>query len=370
MQKNLLITTCGTSLLSNNLNADRKEINRLANAGESSISLDDKQYLDKILESQREVLFGNNFQKAKELSAELNVIIAFSSGKLPTPCKEDQNILIHTQTYQGKIVAGLLNEYLRSKGCLSYTKEIEELNTKSLTDFKNGISSLISWCHEVLPEYKKAGFRIVFNINGGFKSLQGFMQTLGMFYADELLYIFEGSNQLLRIPRLPVEMESSVEIAVKDNLEVFRKLGIRGTTMPKVAVETMPESFLYEIDGEVELSNWGQLVWERYRKKIYGENLLPPLGYVGFSRSGMKDKDDLDKAFFVTYNERMDDLFQYFQSGKKLCVKRLDYKQLKGNPCPPSTHECDLSSNRGAWRIFGHEESNTFMVDRIGPGLH
>lgn len=371
MHKTLFITTCGTSLISNNATKeDRQRLNKLANAQESNLSNDDKKFLDDKLENQKEVLFADGFEKAKELSAELNVLITHALGKMPTPNKEDEHRLIHTDTYQGRIVAELLNDYLIKKGCKSSTKQIEDLNTKSLSDFKNGISSLISWCEATLPGYKSSGYKIIFNLNGGFKSLQGFMQTLGMFYADELLYIFEGGNQLLHIPRLPIELESSVKEAIKTNLNVFRRLGIRGMTMKKDAVKTVPESFLYEMGEEVELSNWGQLVWERCKSKFYSEKILQPLGHISYSKSGKISLNNLDKSFFANYNERLDDLFLYFESNKANCLKRLDYKQLKKNPCPPSTHECDLSADKGAWRIFGHEESNTFVIDNIGRGLH
>ena len=147
MHKTLFITTCGTSLLSNKFSEDeRKRLNKLANAQESNLSNDDKKFLDDKLENQREILFQDGFEKAKELSAELNVLITYALGKLPTPNKEDEHRLIHTDTYQGRIVAELLNDWLIKKGCKSSTKQIEDLNTKSLSDFKNGISSLISWC--------------------------------------------------------------------------------------------------------------------------------------------------------------------------------------------------------------------------------
>ena len=371
MQKTLFISTCGTSLLSNKFSEDeRKRLNKLANAQESNLSNDDKKFLDDKLENQKEILFKNGFEKATELSAELNVLVTYALGKLPTPNKEDLHVLIHTDTYQGKIVAELLNDWLIEKSCKSSTKQIEDLNTKSLSDFKNGISSLISWCEATLPGYKNSGYRIIFNLSGGFKSLQGFMQTLGMFYADELLYIFEGNNQLLRIPKLPIELESCVEEAIKTNLSVFRRLGIRGMTMKKDSVKTVPESFLYEMGEEVELSNWGQLIWERCKRKFYSEKILQPLNHISFSPSGQKSLNNLDKSFFANYNERLDDLFLYFESNKANCLKRLDYKQLKKNPCPPSTHECDLSADKGAWRIFGHEEGNTFVIDNISTGLH
>lgn len=371
MQKTLFITTCGTSLLSNKFSEDeRKRLNKLANSQESNLSNDDKKFLDDKLENQKHLLLNNGFEKAKELSAELNVLVTYALGKLPTPNKEDEHRLIHTDTYQGRIVAELLNDWLIKKGCKSSTKQIEDLNTKSLSDFKNGISSLISWCEATLPGYKSSGYKIIFNLNGGFKSLQGFMQTLGMFYADELLYIFEGGNQLLHIPRLPIELESSVKEAINTNLNVFRRLGIRGMTMKKDAVKTVPESFLYEMGEEVELSNWGQLVWEKCKSTFYSEKILQPIDHISYSPSGQKSLNDLPKAFISYYNQRIDDLFFYFEFGKKQCLNRLNYKKLTNNPCPPSTHECDLSADKGAWRIFGHEEGNTFVIDTIGSGLH
>lgn len=371
MKKTLFVTTCGTSLLLNKASTpERMRLVSLANAQEADLSSYDKEFLDDKLNCQKKVLFNGGLEKAKELSAELNVLITLTSGRLPTGCNEDQHILIHTHTYQGRIVAELLNAYLCSNGCKCSTMQIEDLNTKSIADFKNGISSLISWCEATLPGYKNSGYKIIFNLSGGFKSLQGFMQTLGMFYADELLYIFEGDNQLLRIPRLPVELEASVEESIKNNLNTFRKLCLQGITMTKDGARTVPESFLYEIGEEVELSNWGQLVWEKCKGKIYGEKILQPLGHISYSPSGQKSLNDLDKSFFPIYNQRLDDLFLYFETKKTKCLKRLDYKKLSGNPCPPSTHECDLSSNRGAWRIFGHEKDNTFVIDNIGEGLH
>ena len=51
-----------------------------------------------------------------------------------------------------------------------------------------------------MPGYRQSHYRVVFNLVGGFKSLQGYMNTLGMFYADEIIYIFEAPTaDLIRI---------------------------------------------------------------------------------------------------------------------------------------------------------------------------
>ena len=93
---------------------------------------------------------------------------------------------------------------------------IDDLNTSSLEEFRLGIDELIKWCVGTLPGYRASGYKIVFNLVGGFKALHGYMQTLGMFYADETVYIFETSRELLSIPRMPVDLEASAKQAVRE----------------------------------------------------------------------------------------------------------------------------------------------------------
>lgn len=365
----LFITTCGTSILSKNLDTQqRAKVTKLANLEEFELSKEDKLFLDQKFNQQANRLLGANFEEAKNLSAELNGIITYLPGKFPTAFQHSLFYLIHTQTYQGQMVANLLKVWLEKNQCRSETFCIRNLNTKSVSEFKSGISSLITWCEKTLPGFRDSNYKLIFNLTGGFKALQGFMQTLGMFYADELVYIFEGNDELLRIPRLPIQLDSSVESAVINNLIDFRKLGALGSMKAKCPV--IPETLVEEADNLVGLSNWGQLVWEKLRTKIYQTQKLDPVGHVIFSKSGLDAFNRLPKNYYFSWNERMDDLFHYYESGKKECIKRLDYKRIKGNPCPPSTHECDLCSNQGAWRIFGHEDNNQFVIDDIGPGLH
>lgn len=57
---------------------------------------------------------------------------------------------------------------------------------------------------------------------------------------------------------------------------------------------------------EVELSNWGQLVWERCKSKFYSEKILQPLGHISYSKSGKISLNNLDKSFLqITTNDWM-----------------------------------------------------------------
>lgn len=367
----LFVSSCGTSLLTNAAPLDLMNLLKdTANDIEKEIAPYARQTIDSRLEQQRQRLADASTAEVRQLSAELNGIIGAYSGRLPVSCR-DQHVLLHTDTYQGSAVAHTLCDWLVKQGMVASPERIPGLTTRSIDAFRLGVTCLIKWCEETLPGYREQKYRIVFNLTGGFKSIQGYLQSLGMFYADEMVYVFETGKEILRIPRLPLKFEESVVASIRDHLDVFRRLQFPGASLPTARCRQVPETFLYELGDEVELSPWGTLVWERNRKTIYQQAILTPLSSkLRLSSQARDAADKLPADRRMTFNERMDDLSHYLESGRKECTKRLDFKQLKSNPKPPSTHECDLWADRGAWRAFGHFENDTFIVDSIGPGLH
>lgn len=78
-----------------------------------------------------------------------------------------------------------------------------------------------------------------------------------------------------------------------------------------------------------------------------------------------------DKRRMLKLNEALDRLSRYLDSGRKDALSSCDYKRLRRDPMPPSTHELDLWADDGAWRGFCHEEEGgRVVVDTIGEGLH
>jgi hypothetical protein len=120
----------------------------------------------------------------------------------------------------------------------------------------------------------KAGYRVVFNLTGGFKSVQGFMQALGMIYADESVYVFERTEQLLRLPRLPVQLDSTA--ILRQHLAVFRRIAA-GLPVHEAEVADVPESLVNVLDGQAVFSPWGELVWQEAYRTVYGAELLEPI---------------------------------------------------------------------------------------------
>ena len=366
-------TTCGTSVLTNGASSeDKKFLNSNANKRQGEYSEEERERLLKIVETRRAELLEADEAKVRKMSAELNGFVAcyLRDGGRLSDAAQDLHFLIHTDTWQGRLVAELLRDWGEARGIAMAPILIEDLNTANLDEFRLGIGNLIRWCAETLPGCRAAGSRVVFNLVGGFKSLQGYMQTLGMFYADETVYIFEGGDELLSIPRMPVDFEASAKRAVLDHFETFRKMQ-RGD-LPLEQCAGIPETMLKIIDGRCTPSEWGEIVWGAVREERYKAELLPPLSpLLSFSEKMRSDasklfKDDGARMFLL--NQAMDRMSRYLDSGKKDNLSSCDYKKFTDKDMPGVTHEFDLWPDKRGWRAFCHEDGPRVVVDSIGEG--
>lgn len=370
--RTLVVSTCGTSVLTNSSDIDvRRRLSETTNCREGDIDQQEREFIcSRIREQEKRLADSCGLVAARRTSAELNGIIGFYEGDLQLG-RNDQHILIHTDTWQGEQVAEILADWLRSRQINAMCQKIQDLNTSDVESFHSGMNELVRWCEETLTGYRNSGYLVVFNLTGGFKSLQGFMQALGMFYADEMVYIFETGESVLRIPRLPIQIEPAAADAIRKHLTVFRRLNDPVANLSASDGTGVPETFVSRIDDQIILSPWGRMIWGRYKQDIYRENILDPISdRLKFSRDVELAAKRLQPERLRQFNERMDDLSQYLDSNRQRAINRLDFKQLKGNLKLPSTHECDLWADQDAWRAFGHFKGETFVVDSIGPGLH
>lgn len=189
------------------------------------------------------------------MSAELNALIKFYDGQYPLSVVRDYHLLLCTDTWLGEAAAHLVATWLRQHGCNNVeVRRQKDLQTAQINAFQLALSDLIQWCEETLPVYRAAQYHIVFNLTGGFKSVQGFLQTLAMFYADEVVYIFESGTALLHIPRLPIRMDA--EDTVRNHLTTFRRLAY---DLQVEDVSGIPETMLLRIEQQVTFSPGGNL---------------------------------------------------------------------------------------------------------------
>jgi putative CRISPR-associated protein (TIGR02619 family) len=360
-----VLSPCGTSLLTNHAaNEERKLISKYANTKNASeISPNDLKILQSLIQKVQDQFQTADINQAAKLSAELNGILKLAQEQFNNP--QDYYLLLCTDTWLGETTATIVANWLRTQGVRTEIRRQTDLQTKDLNAFQLALSDIVSWCAETLPGYRNSGYRIVFNLTGGFKSVQGFLQTLATFYADESIYIFETATDLLRIPRLPVEM--AAETTVRQNLLAFRRLALN---LPVLNTASIPETLLLNSGSMIGLSPWGDLVWAQTKPQLYGEMLHPsPSPKLVISPKFEDSIKGLQCDRLVLINTRLDQLAQYLESNGQNNPRSLDFKALKGNSCPPSTHELDAWSDQDARRIFGHYEGDRLILDKLGAHL-
>ena len=300
-QRRLVLTTVGISLFLNALNAEEREeggiqrLNQQANATELPADLNS--FLDVLADRAAQTLATAPVPQKRRLSAELNGLYGLYEDQLRT-AGADVHVLIATDTVLGRRAAQLLESFLCSQDIVNVQVWTpEQLSSADNLHFSHGIKELLRLCEETIPGYRATEHRVVFNLTGAFKSLQSYLNIAGMFYADEIVYIFEGSNQLLRIPRLPIQVDL-------DALRVHRvalALLDADAILTQQEAAALPEGLL-EVDqhGDATLSEWGRLIWNRARHNLFQEGLLdfPNLIYEDsfrrdFSKASPDERVDL-----------------------------------------------------------------------------
>lgn len=362
---NLILSTCGTSLLTQGASSEiRALINSHANSQESELDASTKERLNNHISDVRDKLFSATLQELTRLSAELHAIIRFYEFQLQR-AQDDFHFLLTTDTYLGARTGHLIKEWL-SQYVSSQPQILNQSNlqTRSLTLFQWAMADLVKWIDQNIEGFKTHNYHIVFNLTGGFKSVQGFLQTLAMFYADETLYVFETGKELFRLPRIPVKIVA--QEVIESNFDFFRKLDLG---IPTIIPEKIPEVMLLKLEQEYNLSDYGQVIFQQTKRMLYEQKAWPsPFEKLKFGSHFLKSVEGLARDRIRMVNERIDDLTKYFLSSHN--PPRLDFKELKGNPKPPSTHEMDAWADRDAKRIYGHFENDIFVLDCLDKALH
>lgn len=361
-----ILTPCGTSLLTNAAGSEgRKMVGTYANVKAfEAIPSEDGRHLKTIIQEVRKKLMDSDHAAASGMSAEINALIRLYRGDFSAIGKDIHQLLC-TDTWLGQETSSMVADWLKQKGAHNVSvKRQVDLQTASIEPFQLALSDLARWAGEELPLYRARNYEIIFNLTGGFKSVQGFLQVLGMFHADEMVYVFETGGDLLRIPRLPVQMAAADSI--RENLEVFRRLAA-GCSVG--SIDTIPETMRMQIGDETALSPWGNIVWMESRQAIYAEALHPsPSAKIRYGDHFADTVKRHASERLAEINRKIDDLMVFMEQGKNR--QGLDFKQLKNGPHKGSTHEIDAWHDGGAMRIFGHYEGGVFVLDRLDEGLH
>lgn len=292
----VIVSTVGISLFLNVLDQVestwRQRLNQATNDQQLSGEL--ASFLEELAQRAMERLRESEVEARRRISAELNGLYGIYDGDLKAG-KADMHFLVATDTALGRQAAKVIGEFLRENRLNVDVYIPEKLSTATPAAFSQGIKVLIRWCEDTLPGYRDKGYRVVFNLTAAFKSLQGYLNIMGMFYADEIVYIFETGSQLLCIPRLPLQ----VNIATLREHRVELAMMAQGHILSQEQVSSIPAGLL-DIDeqGSACLSDWGLLVWNRVRQELLGDDLLPfpRLQYTDPFRRDFKQASPADRA--------------------------------------------------------------------------
>jgi putative CRISPR-associated protein (TIGR02619 family) len=347
--KNLILSTCGTSILTND--AD-EELRKLLNIHANVKSANDVPPLerDRIhahIENRKTKFVEHSHEKAKRDSAELNGIISFYGGQLTKETQLDVHYLLTTDTWLGEETAKIVESWLRNHGFTDVRVQRHcDLQTAELQCFRNSLADLVKWCAETILPQRTKHCRVIFNLSGGFKSETGFLQMLGMFYAHETIYMFERSSELMRIPHLPVRMED-VESVRKDLCD-FRRAALKlGVHSRKSGI------YWFEIDGMYSLTEWGGLVFEQHKAEIYRDEIHPPpSGKIIFAKDFLPSCKTETASHKQEINEKIDLLARFLEDANHPNLKSFHYHPVAHPRDERVTHEIYAWSEGSAKRIF------------------
>jgi CRISPR/Cas system-associated protein Csm6 len=294
----LVISTVGTSLLTNQIrrkseNHYYKRLRDTANCSSEEIKHheDVVDMIDELKERAKEQLNSNNIDDIREASAELNGIYGLYKDQI-SEGKQDIHWLIASDTAQDQVTSEMLNSFLTTQGLTFFNPYDPKYSPKGFSTISNeaftqGIDELLNCFEDTIPGYQDKGYEICFNLVGGFKAIQGFVNTFGMFYANKIIYIFEGdSSETISIPRLPIKINTEVIKPVEFALMA------QGAWISLEKLEKVPETLLFIVDDKATLSTWGRLIWNRSKGDFLSGDLLEKLPHIEYEAAFKKDYEN------------------------------------------------------------------------------
>jgi len=367
-----ILSSCGASLISNLLGRELEEKFGKKLSDFSNYRREDLrekhyeifQFLEEYLKGVS--LMDKSEDELRRLSAELNsLILYYRRNGYPERGKE-VHALLATDTYFGEIALKLLREILENRFGVSVLTDrpVPGLQTASLDDFQLALSDIAEKYSREIIYYREEGYRIIFNLTGGFKSVNNFLQVMASLYADESIYVFERTNELLTIPRLPIEMDRKI---FEKHLDLFRRveLGIAGTTeIP----DEIPESLLFSERTEVMLTPYGELLWQKMKMELYGNRLISPLiDRIRYSESFKRrfekfDSDDERRQI----NRSIDALIRFVLTGGRENPRSCRFHTLTNHRYYA---ECYPFQENDSRRLYINRQGKTLILEKIDDHL-
>lgn len=366
--RQVTVSTCGISMFSNRWATDDPHIASFVKKNSTKTEKDlaaDTETLKRLEDWTTDVgrrLMAADIKEVSCASAELNAWLHIYDYNTDA-ARKDNHYFIHTDTYLGKRAAEVVRDWLTGRGvekCSLYSAS--DLNARDTSEFHWGMAELLKHCQQSFAPYRNdPNVRLIISPVGGFKAVQAYMTVFGMLYADEVVYIYEGSSGLIRIPRLPLRLDVETLDA---HHAVLRRMDV-GAKVGADEVKELPEILIHADEDQATLSEWGVLLWGERKEQLYGMRLLDsPTDKIVY---GPKFAASLTSDRLRDINQTVDDVMRKLLTGKQLRRSRME--SLQGDPVRGSTYEIYAWSDQDARRIYCHYDGDRLVLDRLDEHL-
>lgn len=292
-----VITTVGTSLFTNYLKRknDIKEHYEKIKEKTASDYNECKDRIDKIKPSIIDFLKKNS----NNASAEIKSIL-----KINRELKDDIEVrLLASDSVLSIIAAEILSDYKFDNVCVNFDNDKDTIKGLQVNDRKNfeekGMPNLIERIEDACGGYYE---NIVINITGGFKATIPYLTIMGQVNNIPLYYIFEDTDELIKIPQAPIDINWGM---FEKYADICRELenGIYKDWNQYKREKNIDEDFKAciwedeENNGMAELNAVGKIFWNKY-KRFFMVYIMKGMDYFNENRG---NKNQINKAIQELY---------------------------------------------------------------------
>ncbi len=246
------------------------------------ISEEGGQAAKKALDEMKRTVISHKNQPAqqKELSAELKSLLTFGIQA------DDLVYLLYSDTLLGKLCAlaiqSALREYCGLNENAIIVEHISGLNIQNFAQFRqDGVRNLFRAAIKIFeeagltvdnPDHRHTA-EIILNPTGGYKATVPYLTLLGSMYGKEVIYISEESDELIKLPPLPLSYDVNLMRQARPLLE---RLAVDDGN------ETIEENKLSKAEREA-LNGLGDFQ-DVLVSQVAGMLTFTPLGYLFYRR--------------------------------------------------------------------------------------
>jgi len=294
-----VITPVGTSIFTNYEENSNKLDIQLKVLKNEKIENWSKLQDSRILQVREEI--GKWVKGKKDISAEIN-----SLYKIYEQVKEDLEVyLICSETILSRLAGEIISDYfnnqpnspIRVNFDYERADRIKGLQVEDRLRFEQeGIVNLVKRFNEITGGYTE---NVIMNITGGYKGVIPYLSILGQINNVPIYYIFEDTEELIRIPQAPINLDKGLFIKYH---KVFQELseGILESWEQYKRRHNIGDDFkdciMEYTDGKetvIGLNGIGRMLWEEYKHQY--EIVYFPYESK-YSKEDVNKKKALEKA--------------------------------------------------------------------------